>query len=648
MISNYHVDLWEHASKLYHLNHWQQAADIFEFLAKDMANSSERTKCLVNKALAEARLGDYERAALTIADAAEVGEDLPITAFVAGLVNCELSQLALAEAWFEACLTGLENKDLDCGSERLQFVLKRAEVQHNLESIGQARLALELGFEDAAPDDLYYLPAETLFEAPLWSGRSSSTGATSSLLIVEEPAEAGLVESNTKAGAANIVDSSGGLQYSMLWASQESLRPSISGIICDSPSKDSFEERLPLHPPISSRPQEKRRRAHRSIVVYPAPALSSRSQPSPPSTARELRSLERIRQREAANHAADGESAAVPQAKIPYTWHGQQRQRFEPRDARGVSDSVQELAHFVQEFAPENTATVRRLGTRVQTALEAGIEAMNDDEGLSLRPAFDATDEQVPNTATRPVECAAALQMRSERDIIATRPTTTREIRCSLLKSLRSPKLDSRLQRQPVKVRWPFQDEGDTASSPARLASPATTAIKPASLDFIMGPDGKTIIVETAAKTAPTVAQALQQIQEARKHAGNLELRTPTPSPSGADACILACPTAHSVELPLLQPTVYEASVWRKRKPIRNDPPHSTPSLHTRTPSPSVPASDHLSPMARHRPVAMADGRRSASPNAPSVVSSVNILGYILDKVKPEQPKKGVRRGRGQ
>lgn len=394
VLSNYHIDLWEHASKLFRLLHWQQAVEIFEFIAKEVSGPREETKCLVNKALVEARLGDYNKAVITIADAAELGEDLPITAFLAGLVNCELSQLALAEAWFEACLTGLAGHDLDYSDERLDFVLDLATVQHNIESTSQARLAQGLGFEDVAPDDIWYLPANVLFEAPPRSCEPSPTEPSDVLRFEavargNEPPEYNSPETTTK--RLVVISRVPSSAYSAASISQGSSAPLIADAILDSPDKISFDESISTSRVYKSAPK----RTYTPIVVSPGAGLSSPAQASPATTtnARELRSLERIRQREAANHAADGEGCAVPRTKIPYTWHGQQRRHFEPRDARGVSDSVTELANFVQEFAPEDSdpVPIRQSptpGIRAKMARQAKEAAIADADVNSDEELF--------------------------------------------------------------------------------------------------------------------------------------------------------------------------------------------------------------------------------------------------------------------
>lgn len=704
-LSTYHIDLWEHASKLYHLLNWQQAVDIFEFLANDLVDTRRRTQCLINQALVEARLGDHNKAALTIANAAEVGEDWPITAFVAGLINCELSQLNLAEAWFEACLTGLDGRDIDYSEERLDFVLELATVRHNSESTNDARSAQELGYDDAAPDDLCFLPAELLFEAPI---RSRESSLTASALPLEDRSIRDLlqrisVQKQAKLELPEVLSRVPSSAYSPAAMSRDhSLVPLICDELCGSPSRLSFEQRS-----LKSLPFPLRQKKHVSITINPAVALRSPNQASPASAARELRSLERIRQRDAAIRA-DPKSPSYPEAKIPYTWHGQQQKRHEPRDARAVSDSTNDLAHFVHEFAPEDPGPSRNVrAQRERPAIswdlpqaDSPATASDEYEDVALRLGVVSSPKELERDLA-PLRQRAATTGTDQQRPAAPRSTTPPARSSSLLRSTRSPKPGflGRGHYKPSKIRWPFQDDHDTEPEPLPPPPPSVlanadmhAAPKPAPLDFIMGPDGKTVVLERAPKRAATVIEALQKVQEARLHGVSEREEqdlsaSPIASPSPAPTSV----RGKSVELPpMLQPTVYEPPAWRKHH--KRDPPSSraahdndrtscppsTAQLHSPTQTltsllsrrrrlnslvpapltisrpyahPQDPSAPFLlSSMPSQWPMQSAGAggqagltgtsgtRRSGmtSHSIPSVVSSVNMWDYILDKIKPE------------
>lgn len=677
MISNYHIDLWEHASKLYRLCHWQQAADIFEFLGKDIGSAKERTLCLVNKALVEARLGDYDKAVLTVADAAELGEDLPITALLAGLINCELSQLALAEAWFEACLTGLNEGDLDYSGDGLSFVLERVAVVHNLESTDQARSAQELGFDDAAPDDLCYLPAELLFEAPPRSREPSPAESTCRLPFEDEILSAATASGTQR--APEVLSRVPSSAYSVASLSQDSSAPLISDEIVASPDRISFERKVPASP--ASARQKKP--THTPIVIDPSVALSSPAQPSPATAAKELRSLHRIRERERAIYA-DGGSPTTPRTKIPYTWHGQQRLRHEPRDARGVSDSTRELAHFVQEFAPEGKYLKRKIMSedeRMRRVWDAELAVApaspgSGHENVPARRGVGPDEDVEDNAVAEPRQRAATMDVNGKRPMLS-QTVSTPARGGSLLRHIRSPR---NLHGEPLrpkrsKVRWPFQDDRDADPEvPVSTAPAVGTGLKPAPLDFIMGPDGKTIVIEKAATTAPTVAEALQRVNEARRHRGGDEDEQEDELQEGprhivASPVSLASRRGHgvespSVDLPMLHPTTYEPPSRRRRQDARAEQtpaspigPHRGPLPPSR-PSISAPyhprhqTLDNLTPpplFASPRPPSSASPGvatpRSGSRFVPSVVSSIHMWDYLLEKIKPADEEAG-RKGR--
>ena len=670
MISNYHVDLWEHASKLYHLNHWQQAADIFEFLGKDIENPVERTKCLVNKALVEARLEDYQKAALTLADAAEIEEDLPITAFIAGLVNCEISQLALAEAWFEACLTGLNDGDVDHRYERLAFTLERDTVRHNLESTSQAFRAQELGFDDAAPDDLCYLPAELIFEAPLRSGEPSPEGDAFPLESAVEDtagAEMSAMDKDNPSKRRSVLSHVPDSPYSVVSFDRD--RDSLAPLICDdflvSPEKISFESE-PTSP--AAAPQQNSK--HTPIGIDPSKALDPPAQLSPAAVAKELRALERIRLRSGAQHGVQN-SPEYPKTKVPYTWHGQQRRTFEPRDARGVSDSTRELARFVQDFAPEGSFPVRKIVNKDPWAvLDDDFErsadaqaAVKEYDKLTRMGATPDTGREQHETAKQR-ECGSPIYSPRSSGNEA-RPSTPVSVALrargnSLLRSLRSSKESAKPQSprsKPHKIRWPFQDDPDEDDSPIPASAPTSAPtstlgpVKPVALDFIMGPDGKTIVIEKAPQTA---AAALQILKEAR------EVPLPSPSPSPAEEQSPSFPSPpwsgkhKEPESLLLQPAVYEPPSWRKRKPVSSPTETGSPVSPPAPLRPRRPTGDDSPFFSPSSPTPVDTITNSVSPDllgsprrvgsvvsSPiSVVSSVNIMDYLLDKVKPERSGK--------
>ena len=713
MTSSHHIDLWEHASKLYHWHRWQQAADIFAFLAKDIASPRQRTICLLNNALVEARLGDYDTAITIITKAMKIGEELHITSFLAGLLNAELGQLDSAEEWFDACLIGLDGQDIDYVADGLDIVLDCSSVRHNLETVGQALLARELGFEDAAPDDLIYVPAEYLFEAPARSGEPSPT------VDREMPFGAGVLGDGIQGanGVSEVLSRLPSSGYSPATMSEKSLKLLFTDEIFESPGEVSFEQARSTSPSGSA----KKAANHTASAIVPSKAFTSPAQPSPDSLAKALRSIEGMRQRVATVHRDTAGSRPTPKIKVSHTWHGQQRIKHEPRDARGVSDSVRELAHFVKEFAPDDSHPVRRLVTED----ERDKLAFDDGRAASVTPDHrdyyhiarkigaitpiegqdNATAQQRPRAATV-----------GEQD--GSRPSFARAFTLPVRHDIRPRSILSTnpdgLTRPPLKatkVRWPFQrDIQESSSEPPSTPQPAAAASttgaganRPVPLDFIMGPGGKTIVLEKAATTSAPVVPlplALKQVHEARLHGtgeqfdderesmlsampvsshlqlenGN-DMRSPTHDRIGEDAQISLHPTVYTPSPP--EPTSkYRPAV--STTTIPSTPPTAPNQTMTRKPIPPVPPSstqyqhnhnhryqtrpDSLTPLPLNPSHAKWRQRSATSPSpqtptsslrgrwsrySPSVVSSVNMWDYLLEKAGVDgKERKGERRRR--
>lgn len=162
-ISDSHVDLWEHASTLYHSFEWYEAADRFDALAGLLGSSRHKMRCLLNVSLIRARMGDFLEASHSLHAAAKVEPDMPLTVFLLGMVEWELGDTNVAEACFEHCLVMVGECNVDHHPSYLDFVLERDSIIHNLHAV---KLASSDPEGRQVLTNMSALSAELLFEAP--------------------------------------------------------------------------------------------------------------------------------------------------------------------------------------------------------------------------------------------------------------------------------------------------------------------------------------------------------------------------------------------------------------------------------------------------------------------------------------------------
>ena len=172
-LSSEDFDLWEHAALLYHSYEWQEAIDVFRYLTRQIQAPEPRTLCLLNAGIIQARLGDYAHAARTIEAAAECNDSValyPLTLYLLGIMEWELSNVIKAEASLQVCLTYLFGNDISYAAYGIDFELKCENVRRQLDT---AQSILHLGSgQDIKVVASQILPAECIFEAPSRSGVS--------------------------------------------------------------------------------------------------------------------------------------------------------------------------------------------------------------------------------------------------------------------------------------------------------------------------------------------------------------------------------------------------------------------------------------------------------------------------------------------
>lgn len=174
------LDIWEHACLLYHNFEWQSAADTFLTLEQNVSDPHDKTIFALNRGLIEARLGDFDSAAVTWEHALVLDEENPIIHFLLGLVNFELRNHPKGYHHFEASLQRLPEHGLDCRADGLSYNLSAFAVKENLERL-ETVLSMEItGLHDYASMQicLNSIPAELVFEAPSRTSKLSQLASS--------------------------------------------------------------------------------------------------------------------------------------------------------------------------------------------------------------------------------------------------------------------------------------------------------------------------------------------------------------------------------------------------------------------------------------------------------------------------------------
>nr|POF17331.1 hypothetical protein CFP56_65198 [Quercus suber] len=162
-VSDKHIDLWEHASTLYHSYEWQDAAHLFHRLAELLGPSRESMLCLLNVSLIRARMGDFVQAVCSLHAAARIDPHVPLTVFILGLLEWEIGNTGNAEACFYQCLDMLGADCIDYHPLNMRYILKPYNVMHNLRAV---RFERSQARETQVPTNMSAISARLLFEAP--------------------------------------------------------------------------------------------------------------------------------------------------------------------------------------------------------------------------------------------------------------------------------------------------------------------------------------------------------------------------------------------------------------------------------------------------------------------------------------------------
>lgn len=301
------IDIFEHAALLYHGYEWQAAADTFDFLSQSIANVKERVHCILNAGMICARLGDYSRAAIYFDEALVLKPKLPIAHFLIALIGIEQREYDTAETCIESCLEGLDLDGIDYTQLGLKFVLNRSSLIRALRDVRTAQYeAHSSNPRNATIVRMDSIPAEYIFEAP--------PRIVDSLDHIGHSAR-----SHLKLRRPNRLGNSSGSAKSLVRATEQ-----VNG------HERSHWQREPGSPPspmpnhlkgLSETPESTENSSVTSTSVSVSPLASDFKSPA-------LASAVRNKYR---------------------TWHRRPSTPFTPRDARGASGSVRELARFIRD-----------------------------------------------------------------------------------------------------------------------------------------------------------------------------------------------------------------------------------------------------------------------------------------------------------
>lgn len=159
-ISKKALDIWEHASLLYHGFEWESAAENFSYLSGTLTLDIERTLCLLNAAIIYARLGEFTTARSILDTAEPTGELLPLTMFIIGHVEFELENYDKSKECLQIALKSLNGTSQRYSHLGLQFILKASHIKQNLQILDSRNDFYGIAGAMAA------LPADNVFEPP--------------------------------------------------------------------------------------------------------------------------------------------------------------------------------------------------------------------------------------------------------------------------------------------------------------------------------------------------------------------------------------------------------------------------------------------------------------------------------------------------
>ncbi|KAF2161708.1 hypothetical protein M409DRAFT_27765 [Zasmidium cellare ATCC 36951] len=318
------LDLWEHATVLYHGFDWQTSAETFLYLSRTISRNLESTLCLLNSAMVFARLGDYATASQILDEAEPNERTLAFTMFLMGHVEFELGNFEKAHDSLKVALHSLNGSSQRLYDLGLEYVLRAPHIQQSLRVFeSKNELVGMLG-------SLGALPADAVFEAPPRDGAPTVAASRPSTVNSRNSMDSGEMPTLTDDGSA-----------SELGSPIESVR-----------SLEYASDGMQWH----GLPDDS------DVQVTPPTRTTSKAKGKEPAT---------LLDHSTADNTTEARSS--PFAKVLPGLPKTHRSTYEPREARVQGDSVRGLADFIRTL-PSQNKTLQPKEAKVQ----------DDDNILSL------------------------------------------------------------------------------------------------------------------------------------------------------------------------------------------------------------------------------------------------------------------------
>lgn len=163
-VTDQQLDLWEHATLLFHNYEWQAAAESFSTLRKAVGDAKEQQRCTINEGLIRARLGEVRIARDLFESAITLDKGSAIAYCALGEAEAMLGNSTKAQACYEFCLERLRGHSLVDEKRRFSYCPETAAIRRNIAALWprtSSRIA-----EHSSKVGLERLPADCIFEAP--------------------------------------------------------------------------------------------------------------------------------------------------------------------------------------------------------------------------------------------------------------------------------------------------------------------------------------------------------------------------------------------------------------------------------------------------------------------------------------------------
>lgn len=333
------IDIWEHASLLYHAYEWHAAADAFATLFKSIESTEQQARCLFNSGIIQARLGDYVTAVFNLEEAVRIDQSSIVTLFALGLVCYELHDYSRAEYCFEICFDGLVHGSADYIDVGLDFVLDRSMLHNNLRGVRSVQFSASF-FKNKSSTlvCLDAIPADSIFEAP---SRPDSNPETDEQEPIQ-PTRIRRLFSRRRPGSIPPILSTAKRTHSY----SPETPPKLQEL--ESPLSNPFS---PHQDGLSIIPEDSQAWVGSAVE---SPAMIPLRSPPPARSHNQQASLRRKPTTPFTPRDARGESDSTRELARFIRRAGQENLLI-PRDARGEYESVEELSKFVQLYAPESS-----------------------------------------------------------------------------------------------------------------------------------------------------------------------------------------------------------------------------------------------------------------------------------------------------